>query len=175
LADVRAQVALVSQETFLFPISLADNIAYGRPAATRDQVEAAARAAYAHDFITRLPDGYDTVVGERGATLSGGERQRIAIARALLKDAPIVILDEPTSALDTVTEASVLAALDALTTGRTTIVIAHRLASARTADQIIVLDQGRITQTGTHQELLATPGIYADMHTLLTFGGATDG
>ena len=175
LADVRAQVALVSQETFLFPISLADNIAYGRPAATRDQVEAAARAAYAHDFITRLPDGYDTVVGERGATLSGGERQRIAIARALLKDSPIVILDEPTSALDTVTEASVLAALDALTTGRTTIVIAHRLASARTADQIIVLDQGRITQTGTHQELLAAPGIYADMHTLLTFGGATDG
>ena len=175
LADVRAQVAVVSQESFLFPISLADNIAYGRPAATRDQVEAAARAAYAHDFISRLPDGYDTVVGERGATLSGGERQRIAIARALLKDAPIVILDEPTSALDTVTEAGVLAALDALTTGRTTIVIAHRLASARTADQIIVLDQGRITQVGTHQELVATPGIYADMHTLLTYGGATDG
>ena len=174
LGDVRAQVALVSQETFLFPISLADNLAYGRPTASRQEIEAAARAAYAHEFITQLPDGYDTVVGERGATLSGGERQRIAIARALLKDAPIVILDEPTSALDTVTEAGVLAALDALTAGRTTLVIAHRLASARTADQIVVLDSGRITQVGTHQELLTTPGLYADMHSLLTSGGATD-
>jgi ATP-binding cassette subfamily B protein/subfamily B ATP-binding cassette protein MsbA len=175
LADVRAQVALVSQETFLFPISVADNIAYGRPSASREQVVAAARAAHAHEFICGLPDGYDTVVGERGATLSGGERQRVAIARALLKDAPIVVLDEPTSALDAVTEAGVLAALDALTTGRTTIVIAHRLASARTADRIIVLEQGRIVQTGTHQELSTIPGPYADMHTLSTTGGAADG
>jgi ATP-binding cassette subfamily B protein/subfamily B ATP-binding cassette protein MsbA len=163
LADVRAQVALVSQEAFLFPISLAENIAYGRPAAGRAEIEAAARAAHAHDFIVGLPDGYDTVVGERGASLSGGERQRVAIARALLKDAPVVLLDEPTSALDTVTEAGVLAALDALTTGRTTIVIAHRLASARTADQIVVLDAGRIVQTGSHRQLLAVPGLYADM------------
>jgi ABC-type multidrug transport system fused ATPase/permease subunit len=163
LADVRAQVALVSQESFLFPISVADNIAYGHPEASREQIEAAARAAHAHEFIEGLPDGYDTVVGERGATLSGGERQRVAIARALLKDAPIVVLDEPTSALDTVTEAGVLAALDALSTGRTTIVIAHRLATARTADQIIVLDHGRIAQIGTHHELVATPGLYADM------------
>jgi ATP-binding cassette subfamily B protein/subfamily B ATP-binding cassette protein MsbA len=163
LADVRSQVALVSQETFLFPISVADNIAYGRPSASRAQIESAARAAHAHEFICGLPDGYDTVVGERGASLSGGERQRVAIARALLKDAPIVVLDEPTSALDTVTEAGVLAGLDALTTGRTTIVIAHRLATARTADQVIVLDHGRIIQSGTHQQLMATPGLYADM------------
>jgi ABC-type multidrug transport system fused ATPase/permease subunit len=153
---------------------VADNIAYGRPGATRNEIEKAARAAYAADFITALPDGYDTIVGERGATLSGGERQRIAIARALLKDAPIVVLDEPTSALDTVTEAGVLAALDALTTGRTTLVIAHRLASARAADQIIVLNSGAIAQTGTHQQLLVAPGLYADMHALLGADGKAD-
>jgi ATP-binding cassette subfamily B protein/subfamily B ATP-binding cassette protein MsbA len=164
LGDARAQVAFVSQESFLFPISLADNIAYGRPTASREQIESAARAAHADEFIHALPDGYDTVVGERGATLSGGERQRIAIARALLKDAPIVVLDEPTSALDTVTEAGVLAALDALTTGRTTLVIAHRLATARTADQIVVLDDGAIAQTGIHQELVDMPGLYADLY-----------
>jgi ATP-binding cassette subfamily B protein/subfamily B ATP-binding cassette protein MsbA len=164
LGDARAQVAFVSQESFLFPISLADNIAYGRPTASREQIESAGRAAHADEFIRALPDGYDTVVGERGATLSGGERQRIAIARALLKDAPIVVLDEPTSALDTVTEAGVLAALDALTTGRTTLVIAHRLATARTADQIVVVDDGAIAQTGTHQELVDMPGLYADLY-----------
>jgi ATP-binding cassette, subfamily B, bacterial len=174
LADVRAQVSLVTQETFLFPTTVADNIAYGRPGATRTDIENAARAAHAADFITALPDGYDTIVGERGASLSGGERQRIAIARALLKDAPIVVLDEPTSALDTVTEAGVLAALDVLTTGRTTLVIAHRLASARAADQIVVLNSGVIAQMGTHQQLLAVPGLYADMHALLGADGKAD-
>jgi ABC-type multidrug transport system fused ATPase/permease subunit len=132
------------------------------------QIEAAARAAGAHDFITRLPRGYQAVVGERGATLSGGERQRLSIARALLKDAPILILDEPTSALDAETEAALLTTLQQLSAGRTTLIIAHRLSTVRHADQIVVLDEGRIAETGTHDQLLAARGHYARLYDMQT-------
>jgi len=161
LKTLRHQVALVLQEPFLFPLTIAENIAYGRPEATRAQVESAARAANAHAFIERLPAGYDTMVGERGATLSGGERQRVAIARALLKDAPILILDEPTSALDAETEASLLQALERLMEGRTTLIIAHRLSTIRRADRIVVLEDGGVQEIGTHEELLARQGVYS--------------
>ena len=164
LESLRKNISLVLQEPFLFPVSIAGNIAYGNPAASHGQIEAAARAANAHDFISRLPEGYDTVVGERGATLSGGERQRISIARALLKDAPILILDEPTSSLDMRTEALLLEALQRLTAGRTTFVIAHRLSTIRNADLIAVMDSGRIAETGTHSALLAAGGLYARLH-----------
>ena len=155
LRSLRRQVALVLQEPFLFPFTIAENIAYGRPEATRPEIEAAARAANAHSFIEQLPEGYDTVIGERGATLSGGERQRLSIARALLKDAPILILDEPTSALDAETENMLLEALDRLMAGRTTFIIAHRLSTVRRANCILVLKDGRIVERGTHQELLS--------------------
>jgi ATP-binding cassette subfamily B protein/subfamily B ATP-binding cassette protein MsbA len=168
LASVRAQVGLVLQESFLFPISVAENIAYARPEASRAEVTAAARAANAHEFVQRLPDGYDTVVGERGATLSGGERQRLAIARALLKNAPILILDEPTSALDAETEGLLLAALERLMNGRTTLIVAHRLSTIRNADRIVVLANGHITETGSHNELLHHNGTYARLHALHT-------
>ncbi len=162
--SVREQVALVLQEPFLFPVSIADNIAYGRPDAGRDEIEAAARAANAHAFIDRLPAGYDTMVGERGATLSGGERQRLSIARALLKDAPILILDEPTSALDAETESLLLEALERLMQGRTTFIIAHRLSTIRRADRIVVLQDGTVVETETHANLLASNGVYARLH-----------
>jgi len=166
LRQVRGSVALVMQESFLFPFSLAENIAYGRPGASRREIERAARAANAHEFISRLPEGYETVVGERGATLSGGERQRVAIARALLKDAPVLILDEPTSALDAETEQLLLEALDRLMVGRTTVIIAHRLSTVRRADQILVLRDGQIVERGTHQHLLDQNGHYARMHNI---------
>ncbi len=162
--SLREQVALVLQESFLFPLSLAENIAYGRPGATRGQIEAAARVANAHDFITQLPEGYDTVVGERGATLSGGERQRIAIARALLKDAPILILDEPTSALDAETEGQLMEALTRLMAGRTTLLVAHRLSTIRRAGRIVVLQAGRVIEVGSPAELLARDGLYAQLY-----------
>jgi ATP-binding cassette subfamily B protein/subfamily B ATP-binding cassette protein MsbA len=164
LADVRAQVAVVLQEPFLLPLSIAENIAYGRPGAARADIVAAAEAANADGFIRRLPHGYDTEIGERGATLSGGQRQRIAIARALLKDAPVLILDEPTSALDTATEAVIVDALNRLTAGRTVFVIAHRLSTVRRADRIVVLQRGEIVETGTHQQLLAARGVYYRFH-----------
>jgi ATP-binding cassette subfamily B protein/subfamily B ATP-binding cassette protein MsbA len=155
---------MVLQEPFIFPLSVADNIAYGRPDATRAEIEAAAAAANADEFVRRLPGGFDAVVGERGATLSGGEKQRLSIARALLKDAPILILDEPTSALDARTEALLLDALRRLMRGRTTFVIAHRLSTIRDADRILVLDHGEIVEQGRHAELMARSGLYAGFY-----------
>jgi ATP-binding cassette subfamily B protein/subfamily B ATP-binding cassette protein MsbA len=161
LASLRHQVAMVLQEPFIFPLTVADNIAYGRPGASREDVVSAAAAASADEFIRRLPEGYDTIVGERGATLSGGEKQRLSIARAFLKNAPILILDEPTSALDARTETQFLTALRGLMKGRTTFVIAHRLSTIRNADQILVIDHGRIVEQGQHSELVESGGLYA--------------
>jgi ATP-binding cassette subfamily B protein/subfamily B ATP-binding cassette protein MsbA len=164
--SLRNSIAMVLQEPFLFPITIAENIAYGCPQAPLEQIEAAARAANAHDFIKQLPQGYQTMIGERGATLSGGERQRISIARALLKNAPILILDEPTSSLDAETEQGLMEALEHLTAGRTTFIIAHRLSTIRRAHRIIVLKEGSIVEAGTHQELLQKQGEYAGFYHL---------
>jgi len=165
LASLRAQIALVSQDVLLFDDTVAANVAYGAmTGASREEVERAAAAAHALEFIRALPQAFDTGVGENGIRLSGGQRQRIAIARAILKDAPILILDEATSALDSESERQVQAALDTLMQGRTTIVIAHRLSTIEHADRIIVLDQGRIVEEGSHATLLACGGIYAKLH-----------
>ena len=161
LTDLRDRIALVTQEPFLFDDTIAANIAYGRPDATPDQIAEAARSAAAHDFITALPDGYDTRAGEGGMRLSGGQRQRIAIARAFLKDAPILLLDEATSALDTESEALVQAALERLMAGRSTLMIAHRLSTVRHADRILVLEGGRIVESGSHAQLVRKDGLYA--------------
>ena len=164
--DLRNQIAVVTQETILFNDSVRRNIELGRPGASNDEIIAAARHAYAYDFIMEKPNGFDTVIGEKGVTLSGGQRQRLAIARAVLKNAPILVLDEATSALDTESERAVQAALDELMKGRTTICIAHRLSTILHADEIVVLDQGRIVETGTHAELVRRGGIYQKLYEL---------
>jgi subfamily B ATP-binding cassette protein MsbA len=166
LASLRDAIALVTQEAVIFDGTVAENIAFGRPGAERASIEVAARAAAAHDFIARLPKGYDTVLGAEGVGLSGGERQRLALARALLKDAPILLLDEATAALDAESESLVQEALARLTKGRTTLVIAHRLSTVRDADLIAVMDQGRVVETGTHEALLAADGAYAALYRL---------
>ena len=166
MASLRSRIALVSQEITLFDDTIRANIVYGRFGATDEEIEAAARAAAAHDFIVSLPDGYDTVVGERGLNLSGGQRQRLAIARAMLKNAPILLLDEATSALDTESERQVQTALEILMRGRTTIVIAHRLSTVVNADLIHVMDRGRVIESGDHNTLIARDGVYARLYAM---------
>jgi len=166
LASLRSQIGVVTQETVLFNDTLRNNIAYGQPGVSQKEVESAARAALAHDFIMRIPEGYDAVIGEKGVRLSGGERQRIAIARALLKNAPILILDEATSALDSESESLVQSALQNLMTGRTVIVIAHRLSTIRRANRIVVIENGTVSDIGTHEELMHRAGTYRRLYDL---------
>jgi len=162
LDSLLSNFSMVFQHVYLFNDTIANNIRFGKPDASMEEVEAAAKKACCHDFISALPDGYDTVIGEGGATISGGEKQRISIARALLKDAPVIILDEATANVDPENEALLQEAIAELTHGKTIIMIAHRLKTVQSADQILVLDQGKIVQRGTHQELMKAGGLYAD-------------
>jgi subfamily B ATP-binding cassette protein MsbA len=164
LDSLRNQVGIVPQETILFNGSVYDNILYGRLDATKEEIEAAAKAANAHDFIMELPEGYNTMLGDRGVNISGGQRQRIAIARAILKDPRILVLDEATSALDMESERVVQEALNRLMIGRTSIIIAHRLSTIKNADRIIVLDKGKLAEDGTHEELMGKNGLYAHLY-----------
>ena len=166
--SVLEYISMVFQNVYLFHDSVENNIRFGRPEATREQVIAAAKRACCHDFILSLPDGYDTIIGEGGSTLSGGEKQRISIARAILKDAPIIILDEATSSVDPENEQALLSAIQELTKDKTLISIAHRLSTVRNADQIVVIDQGRIVQQGKHTDLLQKDGIYRKFLSLRT-------
>jgi subfamily B ATP-binding cassette protein MsbA len=170
LAALRALVSVVTQQTYLFNDTVRANIAYGSSEADDAGIIEAAKAAFAHEFIEKLPAGYDTVIGEMGVQLSGGQRQRLAIARALLKDAPVLILDEATSALDSESEHAVQAAVESLMTGRTTLVIAHRLSTVRRADRILVVEDGRIVGSGTHGELLEKGSLYKRLHELQLLG-----
>ena len=163
LADLRSRMALVSQDVLLFNTTVAENIGYGKRGATREEIIAAAKEAYAHDFISALPAGYDTPLGERGLRLSGGQRQRIAIARAFIRNAPILVLDEATASLDSQAEAEVQRAIDHLVENRTVICVAHRLSTLRGMDRIVVLQQGRIVESGSFEELLARRGIFTAM------------
>ena len=166
LADLRDNIAVVLQETLVFHGTVRENIAYGRPGASEAEILAAARAADAHDFISLLPDGYDTLVGQRGRLLSGGQRQRLAIARAMVRDAPVLLLDEPTTGLDAESGWRILEPLRRLMAGRTTIVISHNLLTVRDATQIVVLDHGRVVERGTHDDLLTRGAAYARLHRL---------
>jgi ABC-type multidrug transport system fused ATPase/permease subunit len=168
LRSLRRQISIVLQEPLLFSGTITENIRYGRLDATTDDIVAAAKAANAHDFISALPQGYETVLGERGAQLSGGERQRISVARAFLKNAPILILDEPTSAIDSRTEAVILDALERLMVGRTTLIVAHRLSTLRNVSTILVMHHGRIVEQGNHEQLLARGGLYRELHDVQT-------
>ena len=174
-ASLRGQFGIVSQDVILFNDTVASNISYGNPGARQEELVVAAKAAYAHDFITELPQGYDTIIGERGARLSGGQRQRLSIARAILKNPPILILDEATSSLDTASEMMVQRALENLMKNRTTFVIAHRLSTIKKADRIIVLDKGRILQSGTHHELYESGGLYKKLYELQFSGHDVQG
>jgi ATP-binding cassette subfamily B protein len=166
LDSLRQQISIVLQDVFLFYGTVRDNLLFGRPEASETEIEAAARAANAHDFIADLPEGYDTLIGERGVKLSGGQKQRLSIARAILKDAPILILDEATSSVDTETELLIQQAIERLMRGRTTIVIAHRLSTVRNADKIVVLEDKCILETGTHSELIRRNGLYKRLYSV---------
>jgi ATP-binding cassette subfamily B protein len=166
LGDLRARIGIVPQDAVIFSNSALENIRYGKPDATDEEVRQAAEAAFAHEFIRTLPQGYDTFLGERGLRLSGGQRQRIAIARAMLKNPPLLLLDEATSALDAESERMVQAALESAMRNRTTLVIAHRLATVQKADLIVVLDKGRLVEQGTHAQLVARGGVYAGLAAL---------
>jgi len=174
--SLREQISLVLQDSLLFTGSIRENIAFGRPGATDEQIAAASVTANADEFIQQLPDRYETLVAERGTSLSGGQKQRIAIARAILRDAPILLLDEPTSSLDSSSERVVMDALERAAKGRTTLIIAHRLSTTRLADRIVVLDHGRIVEQGTHAQLLARNGKYARFYSLqmMTEGEKTE-
>ncbi len=170
--DLRRQLALVPQDPVIFATTARENIRFGRPGASDAEIAEAAKAAAAHEFLSRLPQGYDTYVGERGVMLSGGQRQRIAIARAILRDAPILLLDEATSSLDAESERAVQAAVDRLAEGRTTLIIAHRLATVKRADRILVFEEGRIVAEGAHGALVAEGGLYARLARLQFTDGA---
>ena len=168
LRDLRSAIGFVSQDVFLFHGTVRENITYGSFEATQDEIISAAKIAEAHDFILSLSKGYDTIVGERGQKLSGGQRQRISIARAVLKNPPVLILDEATSSVDNETEAAIQRSMEQIVVGRTSIIIAHRLSTIRNADTIFVMDKGEISEKGTHEELLAKGGIYANLWSVQT-------
>jgi ATP-binding cassette subfamily B protein len=164
LASLRSEIGIIAQDPFLFSASVRDNLTFGRPEATEEEIREAARLAQAHEFIERLPDGYDTVIGERGVTLSGGQRQRLAIARALVVDPRILILDDATASVDAATEARIRLGLREAMRGRTTVIVAHRLSTISLADEIVVLEHGRIAARGTHEEVLRSSEVYREIY-----------